>query len=250
MTRAFFVQFRRELGALLLSPIAYVVLLVVTILNAFNFLWAVAFLESGVKDFTIVQIFFLLPVFWFGLIPQVPLITMRLFADEYKTGTIEPLLTAPVREWDIILSKFGAAVVFFVLLWAPTALFVAVFQIITKNQVPIAWAPSLMSYGIILLVGMFYISIGIFASSLTKNQVIAAVLSLVVIIFLFFSAMLGEMARDPGLREIMAYIFTYEHVRTFSRGLFDTRPVVYYLSGCAFFLILTWRALVARQLKS
>ncbi|MFH1067517.1 MAG: ABC transporter permease [bacterium] len=249
MSKAFFVQLRREFGALLLSPIAYVTFVCMALVNGFCFMQCAHMVAEGVRDFTVMQIFFYIFYFWIILIILTPALTMRLFSDEYKMGTIEPLLTAPIQEWDVVLAKFFAAVGIYLLMWAPTLFYLAVFQAVTKHQMPVVWGPVILAYGMVSLVGMFWISIGLFASSLTKNQIVAAMMSFTVIALLFFIGFLSYMLRDAALKDMINYIFTLEHMKQFSRGFFDTRPVVFYLSGTLLFLVLTHRVLMSRRLK-
>jgi ABC-2 type transport system permease protein len=179
----------------------------------------------------------------------VPVLTMRLFSEEYKTGTIEMLLTAPVRDGDVILSKFAGALSFYILLWLPSLAGLAIFQVVTRNAVPVAWIPLGLSYLMVILVGMLYLSIGLFSSVLTKNQAVAAMISFTIIALLFFAGFLSYLVRDPGWRDALTYIFTLEQMRSFSAGLFDSRAVVFYLSGTAFFLVLTQRVMAGRRLN-
>jgi len=115
--------------------------------------------------------------------------------------------------------------------------------------VPVAWIPLGFSYLMVTLVGMLYLSIGLFASVLTRNQAVAAMISFTMIALLFFAGFLSYLVRDPGWRDALSYIFTLEQMRSFSAGQFDSRPVVLYLSGTAFFLILTRQVMAGRRLK-
>jgi len=249
MTRALWILWKREVGAILHSPIAWVLLTCMSLINGFSFSQCVAYLDQGVKEFTVMQIYFYIFHFWFLLIILVPILTMRLFSEEYKTGTIEMLLTAPVKDGDVILSKFFGALFFYLLLWIPSLLGLAIFQAVTHQAVPVAWIPLGFSYLMVTLVGMLYLSIGLFASVLTRNQAVAAMISFTMIALLFFSGFLSYLVRDPGWREALSYIFTLEQMRSFSAGLFDSRPVVFYLSGTVFFLILTRQVMSGRRLK-
>jgi len=249
MTRALWILWKREVGAILHSPIAWVLMTCMALINGFSFSQCVAYLGQGVKEFTVMQIYFYIFHFWFLLIILVPILTMRLFSEEYKTGTIEMLLTAPVLDGDVILSKFFGALFFYLLLWIPSLVGLAIFQFITHHAVPIAWIPLGFSYLMVTLVGMLYLSIGLFASVLTRNQAVSAMISFTVIALLFFSGFVSYLVRDPGWREALNYIFTLEQMRAFSAGLFDSRPVVFYLSGTVFFLILTRQVMAGRRLN-
>lgn len=249
MTRALWILWKREVGAILQSPIAWVLLTCMSLINGFSFSQCVAYLGQGVKEFTVMQIYFYIFHFWFLLIILVPILTMRLFSEEYKTGTIEMLLTAPVKDGDVILAKFFGVLFFYLLLWIPSLFGLAIFQVVTHQAVPVAWIPLSFSYLMVTLVGMLYLSIGLFASVLTRNQAVAAMISFTMIALLFFAGFLSYLVRDPGWREVLNYIFTLEQMRAFSAGMFDSRPVIFYLSGTAFFLILTRQVMAGRRLN-
>jgi ABC-2 type transport system permease protein len=247
MTRAFFIQLKREFGAILLSPIAYVIFVCLALVNGISFMQCVFLVAQGVRDYTVMQIFFYIAYFWFVLLVLIPALTMRLFSEEYKSGTIETLLTAPISEWDVVLSKFFAAVGFYLILWAPTLLYLAVFQILMRHQIPISWEPIFLGYLMTLLIGMFWISIGAFTSSLTKNQIVAAILAFTMIAMLFFVGFIGYLIKDSSVKEMLNYIFALDHMRQYSQGYFDSRPIVFYLSGTALFLALTRHVLISRK---
>lgn len=247
MTRAFWVLLKREIGALLLSPIAYVLFVCMSVVLGFTFLVCVEWIDKGFRQMPLLGMIFSTFQFWISLIVLCPILTMRLFSDEYKSGTIEALLTAPVTEWDVVLSKFFSSVTVYTILLSPSALCLAVFQLLTHNQVPLVWGPVVLTYSMLFLVGMFWLSIGVFASSLTRNQIIAAIISFTGIAILFFIGMLVYMISESSWKEMLEYFFTYQHVTTFGQGLFDSRPVVFYLSGTLFFLTLTQRVLAYRR---
>jgi ABC-2 type transport system permease protein len=165
-------------------------------------------------------------------------------------GTIEPLLTAPVSDWDVILAKFLGCLGFYVILWLPTAVYLASFQWLTANAVPVQWGPVGLCYAMVLLLGMFYTAIGVFASSLTRNQAVAAFTSFAVIVLLFFLSFLTFFTNSPTITEAIEYFSARKHMETFAEGIFDTRVLVWYVSGTALFLALTQRVLAAKRLKA
>lgn len=248
--RTCWVQFKRELGAILLSPIAYVFLFCMTLLNGWAFQTAAGIMGEGARFSSVMQVFFLLFFFWFGLILMIPILTMRVFSEEYKSGTIEMLLTAPIREWEVVLAKFFGTFAFYFLIWLPPLFFFMAYQMLTKGQFPVDWPSLGMSYAMTCLIGMFYISIGIFASSLTKNQIVAAVISFSAISLIFYVNFLPQKTNSPYLLELINYVSCYSHMRTFTTGSFDSRPVVFYLSSTILFLVLTERTLAVRKLRS
>jgi ABC-2 type transport system permease protein len=248
---AFWTLLKREIGSYFVSPVAYVVLFALSITNGYGFLvWASILGSPQFRQYHVTQAMFSGIFFWFALIFLVPVITMRVFSEEFKLGTMEMILTAPVREWDIVLAKFFGAVCFYAFLWSPTILYIALYQLVSGNQSAIVWGPTLLSYLMTLLLGMFYISIGVFTSALTKNQIIAAVLSFTLIFFIFCLSLFRTLPLFSGQADSMSYVSAIEHMDTFSGGLLDTRPIVFYISGTLFFVFLTQRILHARRLKA
>src|SRR6202011_6345277 len=178
-----------------------------------------------------------------------PLITMRLFAEDFKLGTIEPLMTAPVRDWPVVLAKYTGALVFYVILWLPTLLYFLFFQKVTHQTAAAASGAYWGSYLMLLLLGMFYLSVRCLASVLTKNQMVAAIVSFCAITLLFFLGLVQFILLDvsSGMRDALGYFSAIEHMGTYSRGIIDTRPIVLYFSMTAFVLALTYQAFQSRK---
>lgn len=251
MTRAFWILLKREFGSLLLSPVAYVIFFFLALINGLSFYQAATYVSSSSGEYTVIQVFFLNLLFWFCIMTLAPLLTMRLFSEEYRNGTFEPLMTAPVTDWDVVLAKFFAALVMCGLIWGSSLLYLLAFQIITANQVPVFWTPLALTYLMVLLINALYLSIGLFTSSLTKNQIIAAISSFVIILFLLMvPGFVGSLAKTQAFRDVTEYLFSYLHLQQFTNGQLDTRPIVYHVSVTALFLFLTERVLVAKRLKS
>jgi ABC-2 type transport system permease protein len=248
----FFTLLNREIRAFFLSPVAWVVLFFFLLLTGFNFYAGVAALNRGPSDVTVVEAFFNTVFFWFGFVLIFPLITMRLFAEEYKMGTIEPLMTAPVRDSHVVLAKYCGALFFYCFLWLPSLLYFLVFTWVTRLQAAGAAGPFLGAYGMLVLIGMFYLSVGCLASALTRNQIIAAIMSFSVITLLFFLGLLTFFVLNvtPALREMTGYLSALEHMGEASRGIFDTRPVVFYLSLTFFVLFLTFHVFQSRRWRN
>jgi ABC-2 type transport system permease protein len=252
--RTFLVLLSREVRSLFYTPIAYVVLFFFLGLMGFNFQGAVTFLNQGPTETTLVEVTFYNLIFWFIFPLLFPLITMRTFADEYRMGTIETLSTAPVNDWQIVLSKFFGVIVFYIVLFIPSFLYFMLFQWISGGTAPLQSAGSYWStYMLILLMGMFFVSIGIFASSLVKDQVNAAIISFAAILgYLFIPSLLGLMlnSTDPRFTQMRGFLSPFDHMRDFARGMVDTRQVVWYLSMTALLLILTHQVFQSRKLKA
>src|SRR5260221_5295140 len=174
---AFWSRYKRELNSYFQSAVAYIVLFGSAVAQGIQFIFIVsAVTAENYKDQSVMQIFFPWPLFWLLLLVQVPLITMRVFSEEFKLGTIEMLLTAPVREWDVVLAKFFGALTFFLILWLPVVLDLTALQLFSAPPPPIYWSQIGLTALTITLVGGFYVSLGVFTSVLTKNPIIAAVL--------------------------------------------------------------------------
>ena len=250
--RRFLILLRRELASFYYSPIAYAVLFFFLILNGLSFWFAVALLSRGPSELTVVQGFFNSFFFWIAYLLVFPVITMRLFAEEFKLGTIETLMTAPVRDWEVVGSKFAAAVTFYISLWLPSLLYFLIFGWLGNREAvgfgAQLWAPYLL----LLLMGMFNISLGCFGSALTSNQIIAAMITLMLTISLFFLTLINYVINSPSplIKEISAYVAQLDHMDTFSKGIIDSRALVFYPSATVFVLALTYYIFQYRRWKA
>jgi len=234
--RKLFAIVGREWRAYFLSPLGYVILAAFLLVNGYIFAIILNYLNSpGNPKGQALQYLFTNSFFWFYTLFVVPVVSMRLFAEERKAGTLELLLTSPVTEGTVVLGKFLGALGFYLSLWLPTLVYVA----ILRAQTPMDMGPVAASYLAIALLGGYFLSVGIFASTLTKNQIIAAILTFALLIVIFSAGLLENLATDPARREMLGYFNLWEHMDEFTKGVVDTRRLVYYLSGTAFFLFLT-----------
>jgi ABC-2 type transport system permease protein len=242
----------REVKSFLYSPIAYVVMFFFLIATGFNFFSGVSFLNQSPTEVTVVEAAFNTVLFWFPFVLIFPLITMRTYADEFRMGTIETLSTAPVGDWDIVLSKFVGAMVFYVLLWAPSFLYFESFHLITGKNAALAAGAYGGSYLLLLLIGGFYVSLGCLASALNNEQINAAVMTFVAIFGAFVTGLLGFILNSPSqaTREFISYFSAVEHMTDFSKGVIDSRPIVWYLSMTALVLFLTHQVFQYRKWKA
>ena len=132
----------KELRSFFVSPLAYVVLAMVMVLNGVSFLFSLERMEGKVSQLSLLHLTFDSLWFWMVFVLLFPLITMRLFAEERKLGTLETLLTAPVESWTVILAKYAATLIFYVILWTPSALNFLVFETISgQGKVSLAFIP-------------------------------------------------------------------------------------------------------------
>jgi len=245
----FFTLFSREVRAYFYSPIAYIVLVFFLLVSGVDFYFQISFMNQRPVPYSVEEAFFNSVFFWFAFVLIFPLITMRLFAEEFKLGTIEPLMTAPVRDWQVVLSKFFGALLFYVILWIPTVLYFVIFQTITHQPGANSIGAYLGGYLMLLLLGMFYLSIGCFASVLTKNQIVAAIISFATITLLFFLGLVSFILLDisSSTRQLLGYFSAIEQMGTLSRGEIDTRPIILYLSMTIVMLTFTYQAFQWRK---
>lgn len=250
--RTFWTLLSREVESFFYSPIAYVVIFFFLLATGFNFYSGVSLLNQSPSEVTVVEAAFNTALFWFPFVLIFPLITMRTYADEFRMGTIETLTTAPVHDWQVVLSKFFGAFIFYVMLWAPSFLYFSAFTYITGKQAALAAGAFGGSYLLLLLLGAFYISLGCLASALTSEQINAAVMTFVAIFGSFAAGLLGFILNSPSqaVRDFIAYFSAVEHMGDFSRGLLDSRPIVWYTSMTILVLFLNLQVFQYRKWKA
>ncbi|MEM9558351.1 MAG: ABC transporter permease [Acidobacteriota bacterium] len=243
--RSFLAILRRELRAYFVSPLAWVILAFLLFVQGGVFSMIVTALNDpqippGVTPY---DVFFSNIFFWVTMLFITPVITMRLIAEERRSGTIESLMTAPVTETQVVLAKFFAALAFFGFLWLPTL----VYPLIIERNTEIDWGPIASGYLGIFLVGGLFMAIGLFGSVFTKNQIVAAVLSFALVMLLFGGPWTGNFLSDETTKSLLGYAEVTAHMDELGRGIVDTRHLVYFLSTTALFLFLTVRALAAKK---
>jgi len=242
---------RRELGSYFVSWTGYIVIAVVVFLFGLCFSLLLQALNTEKTEQPLMELFYNTYYFWLILLLASPVITMRSFAHEKFSGTFETLMTTPVSDWQVVLAKFAGSMIFYLLTWSP--LLACVFVVRHFSNDPGALdAGSLAStfLGVALLGGL-YMSLGCFASSLTRSQIIAAMFSFALGISLFLLSFLSyALAGQPGwVTKIFAHVSLIEHMRDFSRGVIDVRALVLYLSLTALFLFLTLKSVESRRWK-
>lgn len=218
--------FRRELGAYFNSPVAYVVITAFLVATGIlYFLQAFLVGEASLRGFfdaaPLVFIFF------------APAIAMRLLAEEKKSGTIALLITFPVRDWEVVLGKFFAALG----VLGIGVLLTLAYPITISRMGDLDWGAVIGGYLGLLLMGGAYLAIGVMASSWTRNQVVAFIVAFAICFALFLVGKLIPLL-PPSLAGVLEYISIDAHFANIARGVIDTRDVVYYLSliGCCLFL--------------
>jgi ABC-2 type transport system permease protein len=244
---------RREFSAYFLSPIGYVVFTVFLVVTGHLFFLTMTQLTAtGSRGiFFPMQLMVSDNWFWLVFLFIPPLLTMRLFAEERGSGTLEMLLTAPLHDWQIVLCKFLACFAFYVLLWLPTLIYLPVlldwdWWTLTSGIDP--W-PVVSTYLGLALAGAMFLALGMFVSSLVKSQMLAALLSLFLgLLFIVAGFWRPEMDTGTTLYQVLFFFTVPLHFeRNFSRGLVDTRQLILYASVALFCLFLTVRSLESRR---
>jgi ABC-2 type transport system permease protein len=178
------------------------------------------------------------------LLLLMPLITMRLFAEERRSGTIELLLTYPVRDGAVLIGKYLAALAVYVIMLALTLMYPAIVFYFVRLE----WGPLLTGYLGLLLMGATFLAVGIFASSLTENQIVASVTTFGVLLILWVIGWSAEYVGGAWGR-VLSHLSLLDHFDTFARGVLDTKDVIYYVDVTIVALFLTLRSLEARRWK-
>jgi len=163
-----------------------------------------------------------------------PMITMRTYSEEKRSGTIELLLTSPLTDLQIILGKFFGALGLYVAMLFVTLLYIGILFVYGNPE----WRPIVAGYLGLLLMGSCFISAGLLISSVTKNQIVAGIVTFAVFLMLWVINWIGE-SSGPTTRAIVSYLSITEHFDDFARGIIDTKHVIYYLSFITFGLFLT-----------
>lgn len=238
MRNVFYIM-AKELRSYFVSPVAYIIVAMWLLASGFFFWLSVVFQGeaslTGVFGVTTVLLLLISPA-----------LTMRLLAEESRTGTLELLLTAPVKDWSVVLGKFLASVVLFISMMALTLLYPLILILFRGNP---DWGPIWSGYIGVLLLGMAFLSVGLFASALTSNQMVAAVIAFVILLVLY---VIGQVRDNvgAGVGAFLERLSLSQRFNDFPRGLIDLRDVVFYLSFTAVMLFITIQAVEARRYRS
>jgi ABC-2 type transport system permease protein len=239
---------RREILSFFVSPIAYVVLTVWLLFFGIVFyLLAMFFAAQGPgSGASLLEAFFGgTTLFWLSLLVFAPALTMRLLAEERSSGTIEPLMTAPVSELQIVLGKFLAAMLFWVVLWLPTLSYVWLASGTGEDVVD--WGTIGATYLGLFCIGLLYMAVGLFMSAVARNQIVAAMLTFLVLGGLFVIGLGSYATLDDDKRAVLEYMGLWTQMGAFSKGIVDTRYLVYDLSLCGLALFMSVRVLQANR---
>ncbi len=236
---------RKEFLSFFFAPMAYVVMASFLLMNGFIFSVILAALSRpGAFSASPMAVFFGGTMFfWIFMILVSPVVTMKLGAEERKSGTIETLMTAPVSDLEVVVGKYAGAVGLYLALWIPTLLY----PVILAQYSKVDWGPVASGYLGILLVGLFFLAAGLFTSFASRNQVVAAILAFGILVLLITLSIMAILTTDPLWKGILEYADLWGMMQNFGRGVVDSRAVAYCLSGAGLFLALAHQALQARR---
>jgi ABC-2 type transport system permease protein len=226
---------RREIRTYFNSPIAYIVVPVFLIITGYLF-FTQLFLE---KQADMRGFFNIMPLLFMFLIPA---ITMNLLADEKKSGTLELLITMPVRDWEVVVGKFLAAMT---LLCTAIGL-TLVFAITVKTLGPLDRGPTIGGYLGLVLMGGAYVAIGVMASSLTRSPIVSFIVAFAISFALYLLGRLTQFLPE-ALQKLVAFLSIDGHFENIGRGVIDTRDVIYYLSVMGVCLLVATLSLESRR---
>ncbi len=226
---------KKEFNSFFASPIAYLVIGVFLLVNGL-FLWVfkddLNILNAGYAD---LNSFFLLAP-WI-LLFLIPAITMKSFADELHSGTIETLKTKPITNWQIVLGKFTASLVLIFVALAPTLTYAYTILQLGNPVGNLDIGSTVGSYIGLLFLAATYTSVGLFTSTFSKNQIVAFILGVFITFFLFYGFdAIASLFSDSYTVQLFGI---NEHFKSISRGVIDTRDIIYFVSVTVFFLLAT-----------
>lgn len=248
--------FKKELRLYFTSPVAYAVGTIFLLIAGYFFYSIFAFFtmasmqammnpamarELNVTDSVMRPLFSNVSVI---LLLIMPLLTMRLIAEERRAGTIELLLTYPVRDGAVLAGKYLAALALYAMMIGLTLVYPGMVAYFAELE----WGPLATGYLGLLLMGAAFLAVGLFASALTENQIVAAVITFGVLLMFWVIGWSADYA-GGAFGRVLAHLSILEHNESFSRGVLDTKDVIYYLNFTALALFLTLRALEARRWK-
>jgi ABC-2 type transport system permease protein len=226
----------KETRTYFVSPMAYIVIAIYAALAAYYFVTSI----SGVLPEATVRGYIIPTAFIFTLLS--PIMTMRLLAEEQKLGTLELLMTSPVRDYEIVMGKFLASMASLISLLIPTVYLVVLLMWFATPDI----GPILSGYLGIILFGMATLSVGLFASSLSGNQIVAAVVAMGILLLLSIIDLASTYVGGI-FTELVLEISITAHLESFARGVIDTHDFIFYIIFTTFMLFLTVKSLESRR---
>jgi len=239
---------------LFLNPSTYIAAVLFLLFMGFIFMGILDGFTKAAQDVSPAVEFF--KFFFLPVWVMVPLLTMKGLAEERRSGTLETLLTAPVSAAEVVFAKFGAAYLLYMLMWLATLGFIAVLHHFSKDARFLDLGPLAGGYLFVAVTGLLYVAVGTLASALARSQAVAAVLAFAGL----FALTLGltwasgmTFVQQESLHQVRSALESadvFRHLEDFTRGVVDTRQIVFYLTGTALTLILSILGVEAKVLHS
>jgi ABC-2 type transport system permease protein len=247
--RIFLTLFRRELASFFFSLSGYVIVAATTFLVGLDLVVLIKNLGGDPWPMPVTEMFYRTQFFWLIVLLASPVITMRLFALERYSGTFETLMTTPVTDICVVLAKFWAAWVFYLIMWLPMVGCLFVVQHFARQSGALEMPTVGGMFIGIALVGALFLALGCFASAITRSQMVAAMVALLMGASLYAVAYLAEHipAAAQWQAEVVSHFALFKQMHDFVRGIVDTRSVLFLVTGTFFFLFLTLRAVESRR---
>ena len=243
-----------ELRMLLVSPSTYIAGTAFLFFMGFIFTGILESYAKTAQDTSPASVFFQL--FWFPVFFMVPLLTMKCLAEERRLGTIETLLTTPVTTTEVVLGKYAAAYLLYVGLWGATGGFFYILKKFSSDPRLLDAGPLVGGYLFVAVSGLLFVAIGVFASSLSRNQAVAGILAFIMLVVLIMGGnWLGRadfLNRDvlASAKAAVDYAQIFSHLEDFARGVVDARQILFYVSGAVLALIFSILSVEAKLLHS
>lgn len=240
--------FKKELNAFLSTPIGHLIIVVFLLANSLS-MWGFSsdfnILDNGYAQLD--SLFILAPILFLVFIPAV---SMRLFADEHKEGTIELLLTKPLTDLQIVLAKYFAGLVLVLLALIPTFIYYCSIYLLGENTGNLDGAGIAGSYIGLFFLASGFVAIGTFASALSKNQIISFVIAILLSSFFYLGwELISSVFSNGKIELILSYCGVKSHYTSLSKGVIDSRDIVYFISLNILFILSTQTILSSRRWK-
>lgn len=242
--------FKKEFRSFWFSPLGWIIFAYVMLMQGVCLSTAMKALADTPISENLVYVTYHTPNFWFFFLFLFPLITMRSFSEEERTGTLETLLTTPVETGHLVIAKFFSRLLFYLLLWIPGIIVFLSFSLITDLPTPFIKEVIFSTHLYLFFLGAYFIALGCFASSLSANQIIAGILTIGFLILQYFLGFVTVIWGDQfRASEIFKLLSAQAHLSQACRGIIDSAPLILYSLLTAFILLLTLHTVNYRRWK-
>jgi ABC-2 type transport system permease protein len=236
---------RKEMTSQLVSPSLYGIAAVFLAVTGLNF-WKLSVDNAGTP--TALSVLLFGPMFfWIITLSLITSLTMRTFAEEKRSGSLELLMTAPLRDMDVVMGKYLAALTLFAFIVLPVTAYPWLLKACSTGGWTVDKAQVMTGFAGVLLMGCFYTAIGVLISALSKGPVLAAIGTFAALNILFFMDAFWYTGSSGALQKALDYVSAIQHVIDLSRGIVDSRALVFYGSGTGLMLFLTVKVVEARR---